>query len=325
MQIIIYPGTGGLERVRLDEVARPAPTEHQVLVRVLAASINALDWRPFTMAALMRRNGLWRPQSKPLGVDLAGRVEAVGAAVTGFRPGDAVFGVAPGAFGDYVLARDERLALKPATVSFAAAAAVPIAGFTALQAVRDRANVQPGQRVLVYGASGGVGNYTVQIAKAFGAGVTAVVSPRNVALARQLGADEVLDYTRDDFTAGGARYDAILAVNGYQPIGRYRRALRPGGAYVVLGGALRQIFEAMLLGPWLGRLGGQRLSNMLARSNQPDLEALRDLLAAGKLTPVIDRTYPLAETAAALRYVIETHAQGKVLIAPAGEAEANAA
>ncbi len=316
MKAILQTKYGSPEVLQLTEVEKPTPTENQVLVKVHAASVNALEWRPFTMSPIFIRlmGGLLKPKDPKLGTDIAGRVEAVGSNVTEFQPGDEVFGVAPGAFAEYVCAGETKLALKPANVSFEAAAAVPVAAFTALQGLRDKGQIQPGQKVLINGASGGVGTFALQIAKAFGAEVTAVCSTRNLDMARSVGADHVIDYTREDFTKNGQRYDLILAVNGYHPILDYRRALSPGGIYVVLGGSMAQIFQGMLLGPLVSRLGSKKMGGMLAHSNQEDLVFIGKLLEAGKVVPVIDRCYPLSEVAEAIRYLVEEHAQGKVVI-----------
>ena len=317
MKAIVYTKYGPPDVLQLREVAKPVPTDNQVLVRVQAASANALDWRRFTMPTIFVRlmdGRVMKMLNTTLGVDLAGRVEAVGANVTQFKPGDEVFGVAPGAFAEYACAAENKLALKPANVSFEAAAAVPIAGFTALQGLRDKGHIQAGQKVLVYGASGGVGTFSVQIAKAFGAEVTAVCSTRNLDMARSIGADHVMDYTRENFSQSGERYDLIIAANGYRSILDYRRALTPGGTYVELGGSIGQIVQALVLGPLLSRVGTKKMGNMLARSNQADLVVLAELLQSGKLAPVVEKCYPLSEAAEAMRYLIDVHAQGKVVI-----------
>ncbi len=317
MRAIVYTEYGPPDVLQLKEVEKPVPKDNQALVKVHAASANALDWRPFTMTPILIRlvkGGLLKPKNTSLGVDLAGRVEAVGRNVTQFKPGDEVFGVAPGAFAEYACAAENKLALKPANLSFEAAAAVPIAAFTALQGLRDKGHIQPGQKVLINGAGGGVGTFAVQIAKAFGAEVTAVCSTRNLDMVRSIGADHVVDYTREDVTKNGQRYDLILAANGYHPILDYRRALSPKGIYVVAGGSMAQIFQGLLLGPLLSRLGSKKMGNFLAHSNQTDLVFIKELLEAGKVVPVIDRCYPLSEVAEAIRYLAEGHAQGKVVI-----------
>jgi len=226
-----------------------------------------------------------------------------------------VFGVAPGAFAEYVCNSESKFALKPANVSFEEAAAVPVAAFTALQGLRDKGQIQPGQKVLIDGASGGVGTFAVQIAKAFGAEVTAVCSTRNLDMVRSIGADHVIDYTREDFTKNEQRYDLILAVNGYHPILGYRRALSPDGICVVAGGAMSQIIQALLLGPLLSRIGSKKIGFMgIATTSKEDLLFLKELLESGKVVSIIDKSYPLSETPQAIKYVIEEHGRGKVII-----------
>ena len=317
MKAIVYAEYGPPDALQLQEVAKPVPKDDQVLVKVHAASANALEWRRFTMPPILVRlfdGGLLKPKDTSLGADIAGRVEAVGATVTQFQPGDEVFGVCRGGFAEYACAAENRLALKPSNLSFDAAAAVPVAAFTALQGLRDRGQIQPGQKVLIQGASGGVGTFAVQLAKAFGAEVTAVCSTRNLDMARSIGADHVIDYTQEDFTKSGLRYDLIIAANGYHPILAYRRALSPGGTYVAVGGSMAQIFQAMLLGPLLSRVGSKKMGFLLAHSNQEDLVFMGAVLEAGKVVPVIDRRYPLHEVAEAIKYLVEEHARGKVVI-----------
>ncbi len=318
MKAIVYTKYGGPEVLQLLEVEKPTPNDNQVLIKVQAASANALDWRRFTMPSVLVRlfdGGLLKPKDTSVGVDVAGRVEEVGSNVTEFQPGDEVFGVAPGAFAEYACARESKLALKPANLSFEAAAAVPVAAFTALQALRDKAQIQPGQKVLINGAGGGVGTFAVQFAKSFGAEVTAVCSTQNLDVARSIGADHVIDYTREDFTKNTQRYDLILAVNGYHPIRDYRRALSSKGTYISAGGSLAQIVEGMLLGRLLSKIGSKKLDFMgIATTNKKDLTIIKELLEAGKIVPVIDRRYPLSETAEAIRYLVEGHPKGKVVI-----------
>jgi NADPH:quinone reductase-like Zn-dependent oxidoreductase len=263
--------------------------------------------------------GLLKPEEPRLGADIAGRVEAVGTNVTQFQPGDEVFGECTGAVAEYACAAENQVALKPSNLSFEEAAAVPVAALTALQGLRNKGQIQPGQQVLIHGASGGVGTFAVQIAKAFGAEVTAVCSTQNVDMARSIGADQVIDYTQKDVTRTGQRYDLILAVNGYHPIFAYRRALRPKGRYVLVGGSKAHVFQALLqallLGPVISRTGKQQMGFMgIAKINQQDLVYVKELLEAGKVVPVIERRYPLGETAEALRYLEEGHARGKVVI-----------
>lgn len=318
MKPILYPKYGSPDVLQLTEVEKPAPKDNQILVKVHAASANALEWRGFTMPSLLVRllgGGLLKPKDPKVGVDVAGTVEMVGSNVTEFKPGDEVFGVAPGSFAEYVCNGESKFAPKPANVSFEAAAAVPVAAFTALQGLRDKGHIQPGQKVLIDGASGGVGTFAVQIAKSYGAGVTAVCSTRNLDMARSIGADHVIDYTREDFTRNGQQYDLILAVNGHHPIQDYRGALGPTGICVVAGGPLSQIFQAMLLGPLVSRIGTKKHVFMgVATTPKKDLLVLKELLETGKLAPVIYKCYPLNETAKAIRYLIEEHARGKVVI-----------
>ena len=319
MKAIVYTKYGPPGVLQLQEVAKPTPKDHQILVKVHAASVNALDWRPFTMPSIALRlmsGGLSKPKDPSVGVDVAGQVEAVGSKVTSFRSGDFVFGVAPGAFAEYVCNSESKFALKPANVSFEEAAAVPVAAFTALQGLRDKGQIQAGQKVLIDGASGGVGTFAVQIAKAFGAEVTAVCSTRNLDMVRSIGADHVIDYTREDFTKNEQRYDLILAVNGYHPILGYRRALNPDGICVVAGGAMSQIIQALLLGPLLSRIGSKKINFMgIATTPKEDLLFLKELLESGKVISIIDKSYPLSETAQAIKYIIEEHGRGKVVIA----------
>jgi NADPH:quinone reductase-like Zn-dependent oxidoreductase len=260
--------------------------------------------------------GLRTPKHQGLGTDIAGRVEAVGRHVKQFQPGDEVFGVARGAggFAEYVCALEEKLALKPVNSSFEDAAAVPVAAITALQGLRDKGRIQKGHQVLVDGASGGVGTFAVQIAKSFGAEVTAVCSTRNADTARSIGADHVIDYAREDFTQSRQRYDLIMGANAHHSIFDYRRALSRDGIYVLVGGGLARILQGMLLGPLLSPIGSKKLCFFIANMNQKDLVFLKDLMEAGKVVPVIDRRYPLSDVAEALRYLEEGHARGKIVI-----------
>ena len=320
MKAIVYTQYGSPDVLQFKEVEKPLPQDHQLLVKVHAASVNTLDLAmrgPFL--ARIITGGLLKPKDQRLGVDLAGRIEAVGSNVTQFQPGDEVFGRGLGAFAEYACAREDAVVLKPTNLSFDAAAAVPVAALTALQGLRDTGQIQPGQKVLIYGASGGVGTFAVQIAKAFGAEVTAVCSTRNVNMVRSMGADQVIDYTQEDCTRNGQRYDPILAVNGYHPIFAYRRALRPTGVYVMVGGSKDHIYQALLqtllLGPVISRTGGPKMGFMgITKPNQKDLVFVKGLLETGKVVPLIERRYPLRETAEALRYLEEGHARGKVVI-----------
>ena len=319
MQAMVYHTYGSPDVLKLEEVQKPVPQDDQVLVKVVAASAAAGDWHllradPFLMRFM---SGLLTPKYKILGAAVAGRVEAAGRNVTQFKPGDAVFGDLSscgfGAFAEYVVAAKDALVLKPTNLTFEQAATVPVSAVTALQGLRA-GQIQPGQKVLINGASGGVGTFAVQIAKAFGAEVTAVCSTSKMALMRSLGADHVIDYTKEDFTQNGQRYDLILAANGYQPLSAYQRALSPQGIYVMTGGATRQMFEAMLQGPWRSKKGGQKMGNILASPNQKDLLFMKELLEAGKVTPVIDLCFPLRDVADAIRYLEAGHAKGKVVI-----------
>jgi NADPH:quinone reductase-like Zn-dependent oxidoreductase len=314
MKAIVCTQYGSPDVLKLKEVEQPAPKEHEVLVKVHAASVNILDLQMKGGVARLW-SGLSRPKDPRLGRDIAGRVEAVGSQVTQFQPGDEVFGVCHGAFAEFAAALENELALKPANCSFEEAAAVPVAALTALQGLRDKGMIQSGQKVLINGASGGVGTFAVQIAKAFGAQVTAVCSTRNLDTVRTIGADHVIDYTQEDFTRNGQQYDLIFAINGYHPISAYRRALTPQGIYLAAGGSLTQVFQSLLLGPLFSKTGGQKMGFMgIEKTNQKDLVLIKELLEAGKVVPVIDRRFPLSETGEALRYLGEGHAKGKIVI-----------
>jgi NADPH:quinone reductase-like Zn-dependent oxidoreductase len=318
MKAIVYHKYGSPDVLQIEEIEKPTTTENQVLIKVHAASVNAGDYRvragkPFLFRLMI--GGLFGPKDTRVGSDVAGTVEAVGENVKQFRPGDEVFGCCHGAFAEHVVAREGLLTSKPSNRSFEEAAAVPVAALTALQGLRDAGRIQPGQKVLIQGASGGVGSFAVQLAKSFGAEVTAVCSTRNLDMARSLGADHSIDYTREDFTRNPQRYDLIFAVNGYHSLSAYKRALSPQGLYVCGGGTVPQFLEAMLLGSLMSGKGGRKMVSMgIAKVNREDLVVLADLLKAGKIVPVIDRSYPLSEIVEAFRYVEDTHAQGKVVI-----------
>jgi NADPH:quinone reductase-like Zn-dependent oxidoreductase len=317
MKAIVYEKYGPPEVLQLKEVEKPTPKEDEVLVKVHAASINYSDWHVLRGESFLLRlmNGLLKPKHKILGDDIAGRVEAVGRNVKQFQPGDEVFGISDfDAFAEYVCVPENALALKPASMTFEEAAAVPMAGITALQGLRDKGQIQSGQKVLINGASGGVGTFAVQIAKSFGAEVTGVCSTKKLDLVRSIGADQVIDYTREDFTKSGQRYDLILAAGGYHPISDYKRALSPEGIYVCPGGSMAQYFQALLLGPLISMMGSKKLGSMYGKPNQKDYVFLIELFEAGKVVPVIDRRYPLSEVPEALRYYGEGHARGKVVI-----------
>ncbi len=318
MKAIVYTKYGSPDVLELKEVEKPTLKDNEVLIKIHAASVNAYDWHFLTADIFLIRlmgGGLLKPKYTRLGADIAGRVEAVGRNVKQFRPGDEVFGdIGHGGFAEYVCAPESRLALKPANLSFEEAAAVPMAALTALQGLRDVGQIQPGQKVLINGASGGVGTFAVQIAKSFGAEVTAVCSPRNLDQARSIGADHVIDYTKENFTQNGQQYDLVFAANGYHSLSAYKRALAPKGIYVMAGGSMAQIFQAMLMGSWMSKTGGKKMGGVSAKIDQKDLGLIKELIEAGKVKPVIDRRYPLSEAAEALRYLGAGHARGKVVV-----------
>ena len=324
MKAVVYTNYGSPDVLEIRDIKKPVPNDDQVLIKVRAASINPLDWHfmegtPYIMRAI--GVGLRKPKDPRLGVDYAGTVEAVGKNVTQFKPGDEVLGGKSGAFAEYVCARADRaIVLKPANITFEQAASVPIAAITALQGLRDKGKIQPGQKVLINGASGGVGTFAVQIAKSFGADVTGVCSTRNLDMVRSLGADHVIDYTKEDFTKNGQRYDLILDNVGTQPLSAFRRVLNPNGILVMIGGGgpndggligpLGRPVKALLLSPFIS----QKMGMLMAELNKKDLTILGDLMQSGKVTPVIDRTYPLSQIAEAIRYLEQGHARGKVII-----------
>ena len=317
MKAIVYHKYGSPDVLQLREVEKPTPRDDEILIEIHAASVNAYDWHFLTADIFLIRlmgGGLLRPKDTRLGADIAGRVEAVGRNVKQFQPGSEVFGMVRGGFAEYACAPENALALKPHNLSFEESAAVPMAAVTALQGLRDEGRIQAGQKVLINGASGGVGTFALQIAKSFGAEVTAVCSTGNVDQARSLGADHVLDYTKGDFTRSGQRYDLILAANGYHSLSAYKRALTPSGIYVMAGGSRAQIFQAMLMGSWMSEAGGRTMGGVSAKRSQKDLSFLKEPVEAGKIVPVIDRKYPLSAAAEALRYLGEGHARGKVII-----------
>jgi len=317
MKAIVYHEYGSPDVLEFTEVEKPAPQDDEVLIKIHAASVNAYDWHFLTADIFLIRlmgGGLLKPKYTRLGADIAGRVEAVGKNVRQFQPGDEVFGMGRGGFAEYACAPENTLVLKPSNLSFEEAAAVPMAAVTALQGLRDTGQIQPGQKVLINGASGGVGTFAVQIAKSFGAEVTAVCSTRNLDQARSLGAGHVIDYTKEDFTQSGQLYDLIFAANGYHSLSAYKRVLTPQGIYVMAGGSMAQIFQAMLLGSWMSETGGKKMGGVSAKRDQKDLAFLKELAEAGKVVPVIDRRYPLSETAEAIRYLEQGHARGKVVI-----------
>ncbi len=324
MKAAIYTEYGSPDVLEVRAIKKPVPNDDQILIKVRAASVNPLDWhflRGNPVIARVGMMGLRKPKNPRLGVDLAGEVEAVGKNVTQFKPGDEVFGQKFGAFAEYVCVRaDRQIILKPSHLTFEQAASIPVAAITALQGLRDQGKVQPGQKVLINGASGGVGTFAVQIAKSLGAEVTGVCSTRNLDLVRSLGADHVIDYTKDDFTRGNERYDVLLDNVGNQPLSGFRNALTPNGICVMIGGGgpndggligpMGRPLKALLMSPFIS----QKMGMFMADVTKQDLTFLGDLMQAGKVTPVIDKTYPLSQIAEAIRYLEAGHARGKVII-----------
>ena len=320
MKAIVYTKYGSPDVLNFEEVPKPVPEDNEVLIKIHAAAITAGDVIVLKGEPFVTRfaTGLLEPKNTIPGKEVAGRVEAVGENVTQFQPGDEVFGdlsiASWGAFAEYVSVPESAIALKPTNLTFEEAAAVPESAVVALQGLRDKGKVQPGQKVLINGASGGVGSYAVQIAKAFGAEVTAVCSTRNIEMVRSLGADHVIDYTKEDFTQNSQQYDLILAVNGYHPISDYKRALSPEGIYVATGGSMTQSLQATMMGPIISMSGRQKMGGMLVKPNKNDLVFIKELIEANKVNPVIDRCYPLSEVANAFHYMGKGRAQGKVVI-----------
>ncbi|MFQ5351491.1 MAG: NAD(P)-dependent alcohol dehydrogenase [Candidatus Binatia bacterium] len=321
MKAVVHHEYGSPDVLGLEEIEKPIAGDDEVLVRVRAASANAADWHLLRADPFLIRLmgfGLLKPKNRVLGADIAGCAEAVGRNVKQFQPGDEVFGDLSacgfGAFAEYVCVPETALAAKPAGLTFEQAAAVPLAGVTALQGLRDKGQIQPGQKVLIHGASGGVGTFAVQIAKAVGAEVTGVCSTRKLGMVRSIGADRIIDYTEEDFADNGQHYDLILGVGGNRWILDYKRALRPSGIYVMVGGSVLQMFQAMILGPWISMSGSRSVGNLMAKPNQDDLVALKALIEAGKVRPVIDRRYELSDLPEAIRYLEAGHVQGKIVI-----------
>jgi NADPH:quinone reductase-like Zn-dependent oxidoreductase len=322
MKAIVQDTYGSADVLELRDIDKPEIADDEVLVRVHAAGVDRGVWHVMTGLPYPIRlagYGLRAPKTPVLGMDVAGVVEAVGSEVTRFEPGDDMFGIAKGAYAEYAPALERKLAPKPANLSFEQAAVVAVSGLTALQGLRDHGKVRPGQKVLIIGASGGVGTYAVQLAKAFGAEVTGVCSTTKVDLVRSIGADHIIDYTHDDFAEGGQRYNSILDIGGNSSLSRLRRALAPKGTLVIvggetdgrwLGGTDRQL-RALLLSPFVG----QKLGTFVSRENHEDMIVLKEFIESGKVTPVIDRTYPLSEAPEAIRYLQQGHARGKVVIA----------
>jgi NADPH:quinone reductase-like Zn-dependent oxidoreductase len=321
MKAIIYTKYGSTDVLQLKEVEKPMPKEDEVLVKIHASSVNPLDWHSMRGEPFLQRmeTGLLKPTNQILGADIAGRVEAVGANITQFQPGDEIYGdlyyCGFGAFAEYVCVPENALGLKPANLTFEEAAAVPQAAFAALHALRDQGQIQSGQKVLINGASGGVGTFAVQIAKAFGAEVTGVCSTRNVELVRSLGADQVIDYTQEDFTQNGQCYDLIVDIAANHSLSVLERSLTPNGICVVVGfSSLIHMIQVRLQGPRISKAGSKKLGMLLPEKDDTDLGVLKEILEAGKVAPVIDRRYPFSETAEAIRYLEEGHARGKIVI-----------
>jgi NADPH:quinone reductase-like Zn-dependent oxidoreductase len=323
MKAIVQDTYGSADVLKFADIDRPVPKDNEVLIRVQAAGLHRGDWHvmtglPYLIRLVVPSLGLRRPKVRVRGMDVAGTVEAVGTQVTRFQPGDAVFGWCDGSFAEYACAPQDQLAAKPANLSFEQAAAVPTSAFAALQGLRDSGQVQPGQTVLIIGAAGAVGLFAVQLAKAFGAQVTGVASTPQVELVRSIGADEVIDYTRADITDGTRQWDLILDTAGHRSLSQLRRALTPKGTLVIVGseGRGRWLggFDRSLRAPMLSRFVGQRLRMLASKPRQDDLVVLGELIEAGKLTPVIDRTYPLSEVPEAIRQLEQGHARGKLVI-----------
>jgi len=317
MKAIVYEKYGSPDVIQLKDIEKPTPKDDEVLIKIHAASVNAYDWHFLTADIFLIRfmgGGLLKPKNTRLGADIAGQVEAAGRNVKQFQPGDEVFGMVEGGFAEYTCASESALALKPINTSFDEAAAIPMAAITALQGLRDEGQIRAGQKVLINGASGGVGTFAVQIAKSFGAEVTAVCSTGNMEQARSIGADHVIDYTKENFTKKGQQYDLVFAANGYHSLSAYKRALTPKGIYIMAGGSMAQIFQSMLFGSMMSETGGRKMSGVSAKRNQNDLVFIKELFEAGKVKSIIDKRYPLSEAAEALRYLGAGHARGKVVI-----------
>ena len=308
MKAIVY-NKKAPDKLVFTDVEKPIPNDDEVLIKIMAASINAADYRSMRMGLI--------PKKKIFGADIAGLIESVGRNIRQFKPGDEVYGDLAsfgfGGFGEYVTAPEKAITFKPANLSFTEAAVLPLAAVTALQAFRNKSNLQKGQKVLIVGSGGGVGTYAVQLAKYYGAEVTAVCSSQNAELAKSLGADHVIDYTQEDFTKSDRRYDLILAINGNYPLFACKRLLNPNGTYIMIGGALIQVFKSLLFG-WLLSLGAKKMRFLAAKANQADLEFIAKLAEEGHIKPVISQRFILEKTAEAMQYLNAGHARGKVVI-----------
>jgi len=323
MKAIVQDRYGGVDVLELRDILQPVPKDHEVLVRVHAAGLDRGVWHvmtglPYLIRFVVPTLGLGKPKTPVLGMDVAGRVEVVGEHVTRFRPGAEVFGWCDGSFAEYACAPADQFAPKPANLSFEQAAAVPTSGFAALQGLRDSGQIKPGQEVLIIGAAGGVGSFGVQLAKAFGAEVTGVCRTTQGELVRSIGADDVIDYTREDFADGTRHWDLILDTAGHRSLSQLRRALTPTGTLVIVGsegrGRWMGGFDRQLRAVMLSRFVGQRLRMLASKPRQEDLQTLQELIEAGKVTPVIDRTYPLREVPEAIRYLVEGHGGGGKIV-----------
>jgi NADPH:quinone reductase-like Zn-dependent oxidoreductase len=318
MKAIVYTEYGTPDVLQLKEIAKPVPTDDEILVKVQAVSVNRSDWEGLRGTPFYARfGGLLKPSQQILGSDIAGRVEIVGKNNQEFHPGDEVFGEMGdyhGGFAEYVCVRGKAWALKPASMTFEEAAAIPQAGVIALQGIRDKGQVQPGQKVLINGAGGGAGSFAVQLAKHYGAEVTGVDNSGKLDFIRSLGADHVIDYTQEDFTKNGQQYDLILDLIAHRSVLAYSRALKPNGSYFAVGGSLATFFQILVLGSWIRRTTSKKISILAVQRNRKDLEFITELCEAGKIVPVIDRRYPLKDVPEALRYLGEGHAKGKVVI-----------
>jgi NADPH:quinone reductase-like Zn-dependent oxidoreductase len=318
MKAIIYHEYGSPDVLKLEEVQKPTPADNQVLIKIHAVSINRSDWEGLVGKPLYARiGGLFRPKDRILGSDIAGTVEMVGKDVKQFKPGDEVFGLLlnyGGGFAEYACTSGKAFILKPAGMTFEEAAAIPQAAFIALQGIREKGNVQPGQKVLINGAGGGTGTYAIQLAKLAGGEVTAVDNAEKLELMRSLGADHVIDYTREDFTKNGQQYDLILDVIAHRSVFAYQRALKPNGKYFMAGGSVATMFQSLTLGPIIKRMSGRKISLLMVQTEARDLVYMTELIQSGKVKTIIDKRYPLSETAEGLRYLGEGHAKGKVVI-----------
>lgn len=321
MKAIVYDNYGSTDLLKLKEVEKPVAKGDEVLIKVHAAGVNAADWHlmrgePFAMRLM--GFGFSSPKYKILGNDVAGTVEAIGKNVKEFKVGDEVFGDLSadgfGGFAEYVCAKESAIVLKPTNITFEEAAALPTAGGTALGGLRNKIDIKGGQKVLINGASGGVGTFAVQIAKFFGAEVTAVCSTGKIEMIKSLGAHKVIDYTKENFTKNGEKYDVILATNGYQSIFDYKNSLTPNGSYIMTGGSMPQLFEALVIGPWISRFGKKKMRNFMMKADKKNLILLKELVESGKVKPFIEKSYSLEEVPKAIKYVEDGHAFGKIII-----------